>query len=487
MSASRERKTRQELAASGQMDQKQQRALEEQKKERRSKALYTAGAVAFVLLFAALIVWNSKVIQRNQTALTIGGEKYTAADVNYYFYNVYSSFVSTYSDSLEAMGLNTSEDLRSQPYYSGEGTWFDFFMDQAKENMKSVNAVYRDAVANGFTADESVQTTVDDALAFVDYYALTTGVDRASQLKNMYGTMMTEKVFVENTRKSALADAYSNAKASELTVSEDEMKAAYEKNPAAYDHVSIEMIYFASEATSESSESEAAAALAAAKEKADEALSRAQHGEELEDLAAELEGTYYDRPFTNRSNSGSPTDVVSWAFEDGRKSGDTTVIEYSNGSYNGYYVVLYLGRSINDYHPVSVRHILVEDKETADEVASKFNSGDKTEESFSTLAETYSTDTGSSGSGGLYEDIYRGEMVPEFEAWCFDSARKPGDTGIVSTDYGYHVMYFVSENEEVYWKLLAENNLKTEAYNTWFDGLTADIVVTAGSGMKYVW
>ena len=34
-------------------------------------------------------------------------------------------------------------------------------------------------------------------------------------------------------------------------------------------------------------------------------------------------------------------------------------------------------------------------------------------------------------------------MVPEFNDWCFDEKREPGHSGIVKTDYGYHLMYFV--------------------------------------------
>ena len=37
-------------------------------------------------------------------------------------------------------------------------------------------------------------------------------------------------------------------------------------------------------------------------------------------------------------------------------------------------------------------------------------------------------------------------MVDAFENWCFDANRNPGDTGIVETTYGYHVMYFQGEN-----------------------------------------
>jgi len=38
-------------------------------------------------------------------------------------------------------------------------------------------------------------------------------------------------------------------------------------------------------------------------------------------------------------------------------------------------------------------------------------------------------------------------MVPEFNDWCFDASRAYGDTGLVKTTYGYHVMYFVGSEE----------------------------------------
>ena len=66
-----------------------------------------------------------------------------------------------------------------------------------------------------------------------------------------------------------------------------------------------------------------------------------------------------------------------------------------------------------------------------------------TEEGFATLAMTHSVD-GSDSSGGLYTDVYQGQMVENFESWCFDESRKTGDSGLVRTEYGYHLMYFVA-------------------------------------------
>ncbi len=117
------------------------------------------------------------------------------------------------------------------------------------------------------------------------------------------------------------------------------------------------------------------------------------------------------------------------------------------------------------YPTVAVRHILVQAeaneageytdeakeaaKDRAEEIFAEWQSGEATEESFAALAEQYSEDGGSSANGGLYDSVSQGQMVEEFDSFCFDESRKPGDTGIVygeSGNYaGYHVMYFVGE------------------------------------------
>ncbi len=94
----------------------------------------------------------------------------------------------------------------------------------------------------------------------------------------------------------------------------------------------------------------------------------------------------------------------------------------------------------------------------AERVLDEWKRGEATEKSFGELAGTYTTDPGSKETGGLYEDVTPGQMVPAFNDWCFDPARATGDTGLVETNYGVHVMYFVEASEEEYWKqtVLAE-------------------------------
>ena len=83
--------------------------------------------------------------------------------------------------------------------------------------------------------------------------------------------------------------------------------------------------------------------------------------------------------------------------------------------------------------------------------------GDATEESFAELATLNTEDSGSAENGGLYTYVSEGEMVQAFNDWCFDPARQTGDYGLVKTEYGYHVMYFVRSMPV--WFVNAENDL----------------------------
>lgn len=116
---------------------------------------------------------------------------------------------------------------------------------------------------------------------------------------------------------------------------------------------------------------------------------------------------------------------------------------------------------------VDVRHILImpadadEDGTSTDEEWAEAEAeaqriydlylADPTVENFIALSDEYNQDPGSQETGGLYEGVLPGEMVTEFNDWIFTEGRKEADTEIVKTDYGYHIMYFVSTQESDTW------------------------------------
>ena len=91
------------------------------------------------------------------------------------------------------------------------------------------------------------------------------------------------------------------------------------------------------------------------------------------------------------------------------------------------------------------------------------------ETAFAELAKANTTDDGSKENGGLCAGFFKGQMVQPFEDWSFDASRKYGDTGLVKTDFGYHIMFFVET--QVVWSAYADYELRLEICNGILDEL----------------
>ena len=253
---------------------------------------------------------------------------------------------------------------------------------------------------------------------------------------------------------------------------------------------------------------ESAAALQKAKDAAAAVLETVKSGILPEKAAKEYESiATYSHP---ESGTYSGDAATKWVFDDSRQAGDTELVE--NGTF--IYLLIFHSRSRNDYNTVDVRHILFKvdtssldskaddyqakleelkagKKQEAENALQAWKDGDATEESFAALANKLSEDPGSNTNGGLYKQVYKGQMVSEFNDWCFDESRKAGDTGIVANDaaggsyIGYHVMYFVG-TDDPYWMVQVRNAMTNKDYSEWSANLVKDITATENSGMKYV-
>ncbi len=498
MSASREKKKRQEFLASGAVDPKAARAAEQRAAERKSNILYAAVAGIFVVVAVALVVYNSGIIQRNQTAVTIDGEKYNVAETSYYYSQVYQNYASFYSQ----LGMDPS-GLKSQPYGDDGTTYDDFFKQSAVDNMKYIHAAVKAAGEANMTLDSDDEAVVKQNVDSVKSAAAAAGYGYSSYLKALYGSTMTSSVFESCLRDQILASKYADKYSEDNFVyTEDEIQAYYEEHKDTYDVVDAAYVTVsgAPEAKTddegnaiEATEEEKTAAMEAAKAAADEILAAYKDGGNLEQLAADHDATYSD------VTPGASSVCGQWLFDQARKSGDADVIEDASGS--RYYVAVFNSRERNEALDYNVRHILVTaanldlpEGETATEEqltakAQEILAGwDGTEEGFAKLAEEYSQDGGSNTNGGLYEDVPKGQMVAPFEDWCYEAGRKAGDTGVVYySGTGAHVMYFVGYGDTQYWHYGCENALRSNDQSEWQTQMTDSVTAeTNDGGMKLV-
>ena len=518
MSASREKKNRQNPEFQTIQDVKAAKAAQEKAQQRRSNILYLVIAIVFVLIAAGSLLAKSGILQRNAAAMELDGRKYTVAEVDYYYANAVGSVRN--SNYASYFGLDTSVPYDQQELNDTARmllgvaddsivTWEDYFRYKVKQNMTGIYALERAADEAGFAFDAEQQAELDSTMESLNTYAANNGYSSRSYLKMVYGSYMTMDTFKSLLRSDIRAEHYSNYYADSLTYSDADLQAYYEGDKehidvAEYEYLNISgAVEPATDANGnpvDATEEQIAAAAEAAKACLADVEERVAAGESMEKIAKEYDNstliTY------NHVTGGSyyGTEVTKWVFDESRVAGDITTLDTTvDGGTPTYYVILFHSAGRPDYKLVNVRHILLQPdsantdtaaakadaKAQAEDLLKQWKDGAATEDSFAELATQYTTDPGSQSTGGLYESVDKGEMVAAFNDWCFDASRKVGDTGIVETDYGYHVMYFSGFGETA-WKNTVRNEMKSADFENYSDSIKAGLEATELSGMKYV-
>ncbi len=539
MSASSKKKLRNEQDAAKMTE----RQLAEQKEAKKLKIMTTTFVIvlAAIVLIAAVAgisqhISNSGIREKNTVALTVGDHEISNIELNYYFMDTINGFYSNYGSYASIFGLDVTAPLDEQVTNTETGaTWADDFLQQAKDSVTTMYALCDEADAAGYTLSEDELSQIDTVISNMQVYAMLYGYsDVDSYLKAIYGAGASEESYRAYYEMNLLGEAYYEAYYASLTYDDAAIAAADEADPTAYNYYSynyynMNVSKFLTGGTADEdghtlySDEENAAAVAAAKEAA-ESLVNAEitSVEELDaaiaalEVNAEVEGAA-SIAATDVAASSVLSTVREWVTDSSRKVGDIGVIENSSTTtdddgnetttVNGYYVVMFTGLEDNSYALKNVRHILAafeggtydettytttysdEEKAAAkaeaEELLASWQSGDADEDSFAELAIEKSDDTGSVLTGGLYEDVYPGQMVEAFEEWCFDKSRQVGDTGIVETEYGYHVMYFSGDSETTYRQYLIENTLRNTDTDTWYAEIVDAMTITEGN-TKYI-
>lgn len=529
MSASSNKKLRTEQDTS----KLTERQIAEQQEAKKVKMYTIAFVVVLVILLAiAAYVGISQYIRtsgmnENKTiALTVGDTQLNNTELNYFLMDSVNNFYSQNGNYAAIFGLDVTKPLNQQVMDPETGdTWADYFVNTAKTNATSVYALYGAAVKEGFTMPEAQQNSVDSTISTLELYSTIYGYKDANQyLKAIYGSGASLESYRSYLEKTMLASAYQTAYADSLTFTDADLRAAeadnYNKYSSyAYNYYNLPVSKFLEGGTTDengnttySDEEKAAAqqkAEAAAKSLTGEEITTAQA---LDAAIAALSinadnDTAMSTRYDDQSYTGINSTIAQWLSDSSRKEGDITYLANSTTdadgkeTINGYYIVRFDSVNDNTFPLKNVRHILVSfeggtsddsgnityseeekaaAKATAEELLNQWKSGEATEDSFAALATEKSSDTGSTANGGLYEDIYPNQMVASFNDWCFAEGRKAGDTGIVETQYGYHVMYFVGDSDVTYRDYQIRNELTENAVSEWYADLIANTSVTAG-------
>ena len=477
-------------------------------------AVIVLGVVAFSLNYYGAL----------QRVIKIGGvgsdQSVTIAEYEYYYMRAYNQvryqaqYYQYYYQTSNGYDLTLTPEEQTQTTQDADGneiTWAEKLHEDTLEIIQLHKAYYNEALKMGLKLTKADEAFIDKQIEDLRDEAKSAGSSSSSSdsenkvtyslnayLRKVYGGSINERFLRKQLKIQVLAQKYLTERTAEIAKGYDQkdIDAEYKKDTTAYDFVTFRAYTFkTTELTKEDDETDDA--LKARQAKADAEVKKNANdfynavtndatftakakelNKDTEDYNADKKTKYSMLKSTAQSTFSE--DAAKWLFDSSTKVGSKKLFSDEE---NGKYIVVLALAKPHQEQTVTARHILFQTKDQssgsdlseeeiakkktqAEDVLKKFNEGDKTEDSFAALANEYNEDSGSSSNGGLYEHIYPGQMVTEFNDWVFDANRKAGDVELVETEYGYHIIYFVAKDGTDYYDSTIRSSKANEDIET---------------------
>ncbi len=424
-------------------------------------------------------------------------------------------FVGQNSSYLQYYGYNLSLPLSKQTAacpFAENKTWFEFFAEMANSQIEQYLSACEAAYAAEFELKEEEVAEIKNYITELEANAVENGYKNLDALlAEYYIEGVTAETFERCITLQQLAYSFMNARSLEIEYTDEDLIKFRNDHPESFLMIDVLQYGFLAEYDKDATDDEIAAAVNAAKAKAEDFLANNKTVEAFKNAIVALEqaggnttdapaviiskyladAVYYD---AEAAADESLKPYYEWAYSSDREAGDTFLQEVNNDSGEKYFVVscIVTPSYFYDYLTKDCRHILfyVDNKETdkdklaaakaealakANTILDEFKNGSKTEESFKAL-ETKCLDDKSAMEATAYYNVTKGYMVEEFESWIYGD-RKPGDCEIVETTYGYHVVYFIGDGLPA-WKIDAQSGYVSEIMTEYQEELIETYKVT---------
>lgn len=496
--------------------------------EARNTAKKVANKVISIVLCAVIVLgvvaFSLNYYGALQRVIKIGGvgsdQSVSIAEYEYYYMRAYNQvryqaqYYQYYYQTSNGYDLSLTPEEQTQTTKDADGneiTWAEKLHEDTLEIIQLHKAYYNEALKMGLKLTKADEAFIDKQIEDLRDEAKSAGSNSSSSnsenkvtyslnayLRKVYGGSINERFLRKQLKIQVLAQKYLTERTNEIAKDYDQkdIDAEYKKDTTAYDFVTFRAYTFkTTELTKEDKETDdalkarQAKANAEVKKNANDFYNAVTNDATFTAKAKELNKDTADynvdketkySMLKSTAQSTFSEDAAKWLFDSSTKVGSKKLFSDEE---NGKYIVVLALSKPHQEQTVTARHILFQTKDQnsgndlseeeiakkktqAEDVLKKFNEGDKTEDSFAALANEYNEDTGSSSNGGLYEHIYPGQMVTEFNDWVFDANRKAGDVELVETDYGYHIIYFVAKDGKDYYDSAIRSSKANEDIET---------------------
>jgi len=488
---------------------------EESRRKLTRTAVIVLAAVAVIAIAAFAL--NSVFFHRNVTAFETQGTSFTITDMSY-FYSV------AFQDLRERQAnIQVPDPAMMAHIDTGVEITPEQVEQRGLEIARTQAYLNRRAREEGLTLTDELRREVSNAIQEIEQTYMWHGFrSPAAYLTSVFGRGMTMDILRGRLEFDALGRAYADTIQAEIKAgyTEEQLEAYYLEHFTEDEQIVYRSytIFFAPGDPESEAEAHATAATleAAAREGAAEFMDAIRA--EVQDIEHLAEMYEDDDSTIQRQAADALPDMEhipyrDWLLEPARQAGDVTVVEEEE--MGTIHVLYFVERDERRYFTANVRHVLIRPEEfdmpmilneegeevtdwaqntilqeeadavaraRAEELLAQWEAGEATEATFIDMVIAYSADFDAETADeyaepGLFEDINRqSNFVPQFLAWAVDTDRQAGDVGVVDTQFGSHIMFFVGHNDEMYRRYtMAEESLLEEDYEAWLESILPTI------------
>lgn len=433
-------------------------------------------------------------------ALKVSDTPVSIGMYNYYYSCISQNYISYANYGYYDLDPTKSFDVQKTTDSNGkEVSWSQLFKDETIKQIQYITTYYEKAVEDGVTLTKAQKESIKSTLDSIKDSATKDGVSVDKYISATYGDYCGYATIEKMLTQCYIAENYYQRLSVSQKFSDKEINKYFKDNKSDYENVTFAYLQVPYE------NDDANATMEKCKKYAAKIKSEDDMKKLIPTACKTLIDSYVEKGYAQDAEScaellsanievsitaketGLIDEAVDWLFNSDTKIGDVQVFDDSTNK------VVYIFYKVTDPEPnkeevYSVRHILImpdgvdtssaninltdeqlaQARKKAQKILDKYNKGNKTEVEFAKLAEKYSKDTQSTSSGtsgiygGLCGGVQQGTMVQSFNDWSMDDSRKYGDTAIVDSKYGCHIMFFVSKQPKYLYDCETDLKQKTE-------------------------
>lgn len=478
MSASRERKKRQDSNVSASVPQKKA-------KKKLSEGWILAISIVLIVALVFGGIFGFRAYQRSRTVLTVGTHEVKVPEFNFF----YNSTVSSFTNYASNLGIDTSTTLDKQNVTSNaltylsifgvdtsylsdyqandEGvyedvTWAQLFASATKDTIVDTYAVYNEAVAAGYTLDAEDLAEIDSEIAEIEGIATSQGEKPDELYARVFGNGCDEEGYRNYMVVVHTASHYPDS----LSYTDAEIAARYEQSPEDFDVVSF---YLYSAKASDYAETNEDGTTAEPTEE-NKAAAKADAEEMAKEFKIDDEKVTVCADYTKASVTSSyGEEAAAWIFDTASVNGENVKLFEKDDVY--YVLKLAAKGDYTSYHAVELyvaadSEELEEGETTAAEKIAAIEASleeDGSEENFRALVQEYVGED----SDGTVENLMRNSMAgvsKEMFNWGLEE-RKAGDFASFETSSGTIFLY-ITGSGKTHQAVSVSNTITNEWYNS---------------------